>query len=70
MKKSFKKLRDALFAVEITQDELARRMGVCTAHVNRMFNGHTQWQLNQMYIALDAVGGKSLDEYFPKDGIA
>ena len=72
MTKKYSYLAGRLRQLELTQDDVARKLGIQQPAVSRRFNGRTPWTSDEMYQILDICRAKpeELHLYFPRDGRA
>ena len=70
MSRPFQAIRSELYANEIGQELLARRLRISTHTVSRKLNGHTEWTLEECYQVLDLLGRPYADlpALFPRGG--
>jgi hypothetical protein len=70
MARPFKRLREAMADADLDAPELARGLEVSACTISSRLNGHTQWQLDEMYSALQLLGRptKDLPRLFPPGG--
>ena len=66
----FARLRSRLRESGMEHDYFARRLHMAAASLSRRMTGKLQWQLSEMYAAMDILGlpYELLSEYFPKGG--
>jgi transcriptional regulator with XRE-family HTH domain len=69
--KYYKKLRAKLLLDGITQEQLAKRLGLATCTVSLYFTGRIKWRIDQIYKVCDCLGipYAEISEYFPKGGV-
>lgn len=70
MARLFKRLRIAMANVDVDAPLLARELGVSVCTISSRLNGHTQWQLDEMYSTLSLLGRpvSDLPVLFPRNG--
>jgi transcriptional regulator with XRE-family HTH domain len=70
MARLFKRLREAVADADMDAPELAHELGVSACTISSRLNGHTQWQLDEMYNALRLLGrpASDLPRLFPPGG--
>jgi len=70
MARLFSRLRTALTDADVDAPVLARALGVSQCTVSKKLNGHTQWNLDEMYAVLELLGrpAKDLPVLFPRGG--
>ena len=70
MKKTFRKLRQAMFCAEppILQEDLAKELNCSLNHVSRLMNCRADWSAMEMYTVMELLGApdEELHEYFPR----
>lgn len=66
----YKNLRDAIHAADLTQADLAKRLGKCQAYISHRMLGRTEFEVNLAYQILEIldIPDKMLPIYFPKNG--
>ena len=72
MTKKYSYLSGRLRQLELTQEDVAKKLGVKQPSVSQRFNGRIQWTSEEMYLILDLCQAKpeELHLYFPRDGRA
>jgi hypothetical protein len=67
----FRKLRGRLRELDIGQEYLADKLGVCLMSISRSFTGKRPWTLTEMYAIIELINEpyEKLHEYFPKNGV-
>lgn len=70
MSRPFQAIRAELYANEIGQELLARRLRISAHTVSRKLNAHTEWTLEECYQMLDLLGRPYTDLpiLFPRGG--
>lgn len=70
--KRFKALRDELFRIECSQEELAIGIKRSVPYVSLRMNGHKPWDMDDVYriIGFLQIPPEQMHTYFPKGGIA
>ena len=70
MTKRYSYLSGRLRQLELTQADVAKKIGVRQPAVSKRFNGSTQWTSEEMYLILDLCRAQpeELHLYFPRDG--
>lgn len=70
MSRPFQAIRSELYANEIGQEMLARRLRISAHTVSRKLNAHTEWTLEECYQVLDLLGRPYTDlpVMFPRGG--
>ena len=56
MSRPYQAVRAELFANEIGQELLARRLRISAHTVSRKLNAHTEWTLEECYQIMDLLG--------------
>ncbi len=69
--KYYKKLRAKLLLDGITQEQLAKRLGLATCTVSLYFAGRIKRRIDQIYTICDClkIPYTEIAEYFPKGGV-
>lgn len=62
--KKFKKLRIAMYELDIKQIDLARALKKHPNHVNALLQGRAIWRLDEMQATLKLIGATDLNMYF------
>ena len=72
MTRRYSYLAGRLRQLEITQTDLAHKLGMGQPAISQRFNGHTPWTDVEMYQILDICGAQpeELHLYFPREGRA
>lgn len=72
MTKRYSYLMGRLRQLEMTQEDLARKLGVSQGAVSSRFNGRVPWTDREMYEILDICQAQpeELHLYFPREGRA
>ena len=70
MKKTFRKLRQAMFCAEpqLLQSDLAKELKCSLDHVNKLMNCRADWTAMEMYTVMALIGAPDdeLHDYFPR----
>lgn len=70
--KRYRRLRGALVAAGLNQDDLGDILHISAASVSNRLRGQQSWRLNEMYTVLACLGVEKpeavLGFYFPQDG--
>lgn len=71
MTRKYSYLAGRLRQLDMTQGDVAKRLGLCSAAVSDRFRGRTPWTLWEAYEVLDLVGAEpsELPIYFPANGL-
>lgn len=71
MARKYSYLAGRLRQLDMTQADVAERLGVGVAAVSDRFRGRTAWTLWEAYQVLDLIGAQpeELPLYFPKNGL-
>lgn len=71
--KKYRRLRGAMVAAGLSQDDLADVLHISPASISNRLRGCQDWRLGEMYTVLDCLGvGKPetvLGYYFPLNGL-
>lgn len=67
--KKFKKLRIAMYELDIKQIDLARALKKHPNHVNALLQGRAVWRLDEMQATLDIIRQTDLNKFFGRDAI-
>ena len=64
----FRKLRGKLCEMDLDQEYLAEKLGICVMSVSRKMTGKRPWALPEMYAVMDLIQEpyEKLHIYFPK----
>lgn len=72
--KRYRRLRGAMVAAGVSQDDLANTLKLSPTSVSNRFRGQQPWRSNEMYAVLGYLGISKpevvLGYYFPPDGLA
>lgn len=70
MSRPFQLLRGAMYANEITQNDMARHLRISVHTISSRLNGHTEWTLEEIYTILDLLGQapSEIINLFPRHG--
>ena len=71
--KRYRRLRGALIAAGLAQEDLADILRISTTSISNRFRGRHDWHLREMYAVLTCLGierpASVLGLYFPPDGV-